>query len=291
MGKKFRQDPSFFMGLKQTGSLDDCRFVLGSVPYEKTTSYGTGTKRGPAAIIAASNELELYDEETGLVTYALGINTLPAVSCKGGEAQVFRRIEQYAETAAGTGAFPVFIGGEHSLTQALLAPFIRRHEKLSILHIDAHADLRDSYVGSSRNHACALYPASLRRRVVQAGIRSVSDDEAHRLNTGLVTTFFMHSNRDQKKLVKDVLRALTDTVYITIDVDGFDPSVFPGTGTPQPGGFGWYEGLDLLRAVFRNKNVVGADVVEVSPQKGSVVSEFNAAKLIYRLFSYKAKYA
>jgi agmatinase len=170
-----------------------------------------------------------------------------------------------------------------------ITSYIENFKNLSVLHIDAHADLRASYLGSKHSHACALYPASKKVKIVQVGIRSISPDEAGRTNTGNVKTFLMHANRDIKKLIPKILKNLTDTVYITIDVDGFDPSVFPGTGTPQPGGLMWYDGLDILREVFKNKNVVAADLVEVSPLKNSVQTEFNAAKLIYRLFGYKSQ--
>jgi agmatinase len=231
--------------------------------------------------------VELWDEEMRRETWELGICTLPAVDCRGGERAALARIEKAAQSVLErTRAVPFFLGGEHSITQALLRPFIRKYKNLSVFHIDAHADLRPEYEGSACNHACALYPASRTNRVVQAGIRSVAPEEVVFTGSGKVKTFFMHENRDLKKLSKKILSSLTDTVYITIDVDGFDPAVFPGTGTPVPGGFSWYEGLDLLRDVCKNKKIAGVDLVEVCPQKGSVISEFNAAKLIYRLMGY-----
>ena len=181
---------------------------------------------------------------------------------------------------------PFFIGGEHSITQGLLYPFIKRHKNLSILHFDAHADLRPSYEGSAHSHACAVYPVSRTNKLVQIGIRSVGGDERKYHNAGLVKTHLMHENLDFKKLEWDILSELTDAVYLTIDVDGFDPSVMPGTGTPQPGGFMWHEAMTLFKAVCLKKKVVGVDVVEVAPIKGSPITEFNAAKLIYRLMGY-----
>ena len=165
-------------------------------------------------------------------------------------------------------------------------PYIEAHKNLSILHFDAHADLRETFEGTPRSHACALYPASRQVPVVQVGIRSVASEEKQYCNAGKVTTFFMHEHRDVNKLIPQVLKKLTDTVYITIDVDGFDPSVIPATGTPQPGGFGWYEALDLFRAVIQKKNIVAVDVVEACQRKADPITEFNTAKLIYRLMGY-----
>lgn len=268
-------------------ALKDAAFVVVPVPYEKTTSYGRGTRRGPAAVINASHQLELWDEVTKAETWKKGIFTTGPVDCSLPEKKFFPRLERTVEDLlSATKALPFFIGGEHSVTQALLPPFIRRHKDLSILHFDAHADLRPSYLGSAHSHACAVYPASRTNRLVQIGIRNVGEEERRFHNTGHVRTHLMHENLDLKMLERDILRELTGTVYLTIDVDGFDPSVMPGTGTPQPGGFLWYEALKLFKAVCSKKKVVGVDLVEVSPLKGSPITEFNAAKLLYRLMGY-----
>ena len=270
-------------------SLERAAFAVLPVPYERTVSYGKGTRRGPAAIIDASPQVELWDEEAKAETWKKGIFTAQPVDCSLPEARFFPHLERTVEgLLSSTRAVPFFLGGEHSVTQALLPPFIKRHKNLSILHFDAHADLRVSYHGDRHSHACAVYPASRTNRVVQVGIRSVGHDERQFHNAGNVKTHLMHENQDLRKLERAVLRELTDTVYLTIDVDGFDPSVMPGTGTPQPGGFGWYEALRLFKAVCKNKRVVGVDVVEVAPVKGSHVSELTAAKLVYRLMGYLA---
>ncbi|OGR37328.1 MAG: agmatinase [Elusimicrobia bacterium GWA2_64_40] len=268
-------------------SLENAAFAVLPVPYERTVSYGKGTRRGPAAIIEASPQVELWDEETKTETWKKGIFTAQPVDCSLPEAKFFPHLERTVEgLLASTKAIPFFLGGEHSVTQALLPPFIRRHKDLSILHFDAHADLRTEYRGSRHSHACAVYPASRSNKVVQVGIRSVGHDERQFHNAGNVRTFLMHENLDLKKLERDVLRELSGTVYMTLDSDGFDPSVMPGTGTPQPGGFLWYDALRLFKAVCAKKRVVGVDLVEVSPVKGSNISEFNAAKLVYRLMGY-----
>ena len=273
--------------LRKQIALKDAAFVVVPVPYEKTTSYGHGTKHGPKAVIDASWQVELWDEETKAETWKKGIFTTRPVNCSLPENKFFQQLERSVEELlSASKALPFFIGGEHSVTQALLPPFIRRHKDLSILHFDAHADLRLAFEGSEHSHACAVYPASRTNKVVQIGIRSVGVDERQFHNAGNVRTHLMHENLDLKKLERDILRELTDTVYITIDVDGFDPSVMPGTGTPQPGGFMWYEALKLFKAVCAKKKVVGVDVVEVAPLKGSPITEFNAAKLLFRLMGY-----
>lgn len=262
-------------------------FVILPVPYERTVSYGKGTRLGPAAVIDASWQLELWDEETKQETCRRGIFTAAPVSCSGPEEKFFAGLERSVEgLLSATKAVPFFLGGEHSVTQGLLPPFIRRHKDLSILHFDAHADLRVAYHGSRRSHACAVYPASRTNKVVQVGIRSVGHDEKQFHNADNVITHLMHENLDFRKLERQVLKELSDTVYLTIDVDGFDPSVVPGTGTPQPGGFGWYEALSLFRAVCRARKVVGVDIVETAPVKGSNVTELTVAKLVYRLMGY-----
>ncbi len=273
--------------LRKTINFKDAAFVVVPVPYEKTTSYGQGTKYGPAAVIDASYQLELWDEETKAETWKKGIFTTQPVNCALTEKQFFPRLERTVEKLlSATTALPFFIGGEHSVTQALLPPFIKRHKNLSVLHFDAHADLRLTYCGSKRSHACAVYPVSRTNKVVQVGIRSVGADERQFHSAGHVTTHLMHENLDFKKLERDILRELTDTVYMTIDVDGFDPAVMPGTGTPQPGGFMWYDALRLFKAVCAKKKVVGVDVMEAAPVKGSNITELNTAKLIYRLMGY-----
>jgi len=283
---EFKPGEKQFIG-KSCGSLEKAAFVIVPVPYERTTSYCKGTEKGPAAVIEASPQGELWDEEIKREVWEDGLFTLAPVDCTGTEEEFFARLKKYVtELMNATKAVPIFIGGEHSVTQGLFAPFEGKYKNISLLHFDAHADLRASYYGDPHSHACAVRPASLDRRVVQTGIRSVGSDEKQFINSGNVKTFLMHENRDIEKLKKDVLSALTDTVYITIDVDGFDPSVMPGTGTPQPGGFSWYDAMSLFRAVCGNKKVVGADVVEVMPLPNSPITEFNAAKLIYRLMGY-----
>ncbi len=278
-----------FMGLEsKTSSLPLCKFAVVPVPFEKTVCYGHGTAKGPAAVIEASTQIELWDEETKTETWELGINTQPAINCKGSTNTVFKNIDKTVRNLMQYKAIPFYIGGEHTVTQALAQPYIEKYKNLSILHFDAHADLRPTFEGTPKSHACALYPASRQVKVVQVGIRSVASEEKQFCNAGNVTTFLMHEHRDIKKLIPQVIKKLTDTVYITIDVDGFDPSVIPATGTPQPGGFMWYEALDLFREVIKHKKIVAIDVVEACKRNADTITEFNVSKLIYRLMGYLA---
>ncbi|MCX5783158.1 MAG: agmatinase [Elusimicrobia bacterium] len=284
---KYKFNPANFMGVgHEVCRLEKCGFFFVPIPYEKTTTYIKGTAKGPAAIINASCQVEVLDEELMRETWQSGICTLPPVNCKGSALQVFKRIERAAEKTFKFNAVPFFVGGEHTISQPLILSAAKKYKNMSVLHFDAHADLRAEYEGSPHNHACAMYPASKACKVVQVGIRSVGETEIQNTNCGNVKTFFMHENRDIKKLAAKVLRELTGAVYLSIDVDGFDPSVIPATGTPQPGGFCWYDALYLFKEVCKHKKIIAADVVEVSPVKNSAISETAAAKLIYRLMGY-----
>ncbi len=267
--------------------MEDASFIIVPIPYEHTTSYGKGTRYGPKKILESSYQLEFWDEEIKDDVYKVGIFTADYFNHTRSEKEFFNKIDKFVDGLINSyTAVPIFIGGEHSITQGLIPPFERKYKNLSILHFDAHADLRDKYEGNPHSHASALYPASLKSKIVQIGIRSVATEEKHLINNGNVKTFLMHHCLNIKTLIPAILKELSEDVYITIDVDGFDPSVMPATGTPQPGGFGWYDALRIFKSVCVEKNVVGFDVVEVSPVKGSNITEFNAAKLIYRLIGY-----
>jgi len=271
-------------------TIDKANFVILPIPYEMTTSYGHGTANGPQAILKASEQLELWDEEVKEEIYKTGIFTLENYKFVKSEKIFFENIvkdvENLLSVIKGT---PIFLGGEHSITQGLIEPFSKKYKDLSILHFDAHADLRLTYQGSIHSHACALYPASRKNKVVQIGIRSVGADEKQFVNQGLVKTFFMHENLDIDSLINKISKELSENVYLTIDVDGFDPSVMPATGTPQPGGFMWYEAMKIFKSICYKKNIVAMDIVEVAPNKAGYITEFNAAKLIYRLMGYIAE--
>ena len=283
---KFKKNRTQFV-IDEFSTLEKAGFAIVPVPYEMTTSYGKGTKRGPDAIIKASPQVELWDEELKKETCRAGFFTTEPLKIISSEKFFFSNIGETVDSLLRQiRGVPVFLGGEHSVSQGLIPPFKKIHKNLSVLHFDAHADLRSEYEGTKHSHASALYPVSRETKTVQIGIRSVGSDEKQYVNKGKVKTFLMHENPDTGRLIKKVLKELTDAVYLTIDVDGFDPSVMPGTGTPQPGGFGWYEALKVFRAVCAKKKIVGIDVVEVSPQENSTITEMNAAKLVYRLAGY-----
>jgi len=278
-----------FLGIGQKYSVyGKGRFVVIPVPFEKTTSYKKGTRFGPSAIINASHEVELFDEELCLETYKSGIHTLPPLNC-----QTFRQLRVLLRQTAkfvSDGKFVIVIGGEHSIT-----PFVVENlsnlGQLSILHFDAHADLREKYGGSKYSHASAMRRVLDFQNVniVQVGIRSISEDEYPLVNHGRVRTFLMHKYVDIDVLIPQVINAIYRDVYITIDLDGFDPSCMPSVGTPVPGGFFWCEALDLLREVIYKRNVVSCDVVELCPIPNYISPEFTAAKLIYRIMGYVVK--
>lgn len=256
------------------------------LPFEKTTSHRKGTRLGPSRLIEGSLGLELFDEELQRQTYKAGIHTLSLPPSGRNAAGYFPKVRAEVSRLLGKGKTVFSVGGEHSLSQATIPPHLERWPDLSILHFDAHADLRPTHEGSPFNHACALYPASRQAPVVQVGIRSVAEEEAHLVGAGKVTTFLMHEHRDIRALTKKVLRSLTNTVYLSIDLDGFDPSVVPGVGTPQPGGFLWHDTLDLLRSVVSSRKVVGVDIMELAPFSDDVSSELAASKLMYRLMGW-----
>lgn len=284
-------DTRQFLGMRSERSVPErCRFFVLPIPYERTTSYRRGTARGPMTLIRASTQVETWDEEVKKETWKLGICTLPPFGFNARSNIFFPKLEsKISELLKRKGTIPFFLGGEHTITQALIPPFLKKYSGLSVLHFDAHADLRKTYEGTAHNHACSLYPISKKCRVVQVGIRNIAPEELGSVNSGNVKTFLMHENLNIRALVKNVLKHLSSTVYMTIDLDGFDPSVIPGTGTPQPGGFLWYDALKLFSAVCRKKKVVGVDVVELAPQRDSVISEFTAAKLVYRLMGYLSR--
>jgi agmatinase len=266
--------------------MEESRVAVMPVPYDGTTSFMAGTRYGPHAIITASRQVEFYDRELDMdVAEKLGIHTLPEMEPDMGSAEkTVKRVEEMADGVLKKGKFPILFGGEHSVSVGLVASLAKRHKELSVLQIDAHADLRDEYEGTKFNHACAM--RRIREHVgvaSQVGIRSVCRDELDYINkAGLGEYIHWGAEFDEKK----VLSQLTDAVYVSIDLDGFDPSDCPGVGTPEPGGIKWAQALKLLRMVGEKKKIVGFDIVELLPIPGTVQSEFFAAKLAYKLLGY-----
>jgi len=261
--------------------------VIVPLPFEQTTSYIGGTANGPQAILNASPYLEFYDEELDCQPYRMGIFTEKMPQFSGDFTEDFNWITRRFAAILRDGKFPVGLGGEHSLTAPVVRAFAGAYNELSVLQLDAHSDLRDEYEGTPYSHACVM------RRVfeqgihfVQAGIRSQCKEEAEFIKAQRIDTFYAQRMR-LGEYTAAIIDRLKKNVYITIDVDFFDPSVMPATGTPEPGGFFWDETLHFLGQVFKQKNVVGFDVVELSPITGLAHPDFTAAKLVYKLLAYK----
>ncbi|HET9328337.1 MAG TPA: agmatinase [Candidatus Eisenbacteria bacterium] len=276
--------PENFGGLESDfAALDRARAVILPAPYDFSTSYQGGARLGPRAILAASRNMELWDEEVGAV-YRQGIHTLPELepTAEGPEAMA-RRVEEAVGWILRQKKLPVMLGGEHSLTAGAVKAVATSVERLSVLQIDAHADMRDRYLDSPFSHACVMRRVRELVPAASVGIRSLSEEEAEYLEAHPAPMWSTREFRALGRRLEPILETLTDQVYVTIDVDGLDPSQVPATGTPEPGGLDWYELVDLLRAVAERKRIVGFDVVELAPLPGQVASDFLAARLVYRL--------
>ena len=276
--------PWNFGGLgEEFASLERARAIVLPVPYDFSTTYQGGTRWGPRAILSASQNMELWDDELG-ATYRAGIHTLPEVepTALGPEAMA-ARVEQATGWIVDQGRLPAILGGEHSITAGAVRAAARRFGGLSVLQFDAHADMRDSYLDSPYSHACVMRRVREQVPAASVGIRSLSEEEAGHLREHPVPLWSTRSLRALKGAWGPILSALTDTVYVTFDLDGLDPAVMPATGTPEPGGLDWYEAVDLLGAVAARSRIVGFDVVELAPIPGQVASDFLAARLAYRL--------
>jgi agmatinase len=283
--------PMNFGGIEEEefSSLDAARVIVFPVSYEGTVSYGAGTGAGAMAIVEASRNMELYDEETDAEVYKIGIHTLeefapldsPAVMMNG----LYERTKELLENEK----FLCMLGGEHSVSAPVIRAHAEKFHNISILQIDAHADLRDEYDGTPHSHASIMARAvkDLRIPAVQVGIRSISADEARSLDSGIPTKIFWAKDIvGRTDWIDAAIDSLTENVYLTIDIDGLDPSLVPTTGTPEPGGLGWYEVLTLLRKLAKKRRVVGMDLVEFAKTDNSEAPAFLCAKLVYKTLAY-----
>ncbi len=262
--------------------------VVLPVPYEQTTSYKGNTKEGPKAIIDASRFVETYDEELDYEVIKVGIHTLPEFEpdCTGPEA-TGKRLEKIAAKIAADGKFLVSLGGEHSITPPLVAGILKTHKKLTVLQIDAHADLRDEYEGTPNSHACAMRRCrDLGVSTFGFGIRSYSKEEADYVKKTGRAFYTAKELKENPALAEQFIDTIEGPVYVSIDIDGFDPAYVPATGTPEPGGLDWYEVRNILQMVARRKDVVAFDVVELAPIGGLVAPDFLCAKLIYKFLGF-----
>lgn len=297
--------PHNFLGLDEgAADFEHARAVILPVPYEATTSFGGGTSGGPAAILEASRYIELYDQELDAEPYEAGIATLPALGLTGAGpreaiAELRAAYDRLLDVAADK--FIITLGGEHSISSAPILAWADRLEarggasggtgttrRLSVLQIDAHTDLRDAYEGSPYSHASVMARVQDRVNIAAVGIRALTRDERELARrSDHIHLFLADEIHEGDAWIDDVLACLTDDVYVTFDVDGLDPSLVPSTGTPEPGGLQWYPVLKLLRRVFRERNVVACDVVELAPIPALAAPDFLAAKLIYKMIGYR----
>ncbi len=274
---------------EQYSNFDDSRILVLPVSYEGTVSYGTGTGAGAMAIIDASRNMELYEEETDTEVYKIGIHTLPEFTPRETPESMMAALYEYSRELLESDKFLCMLGGEHSVSAPIIQAHNEKYLNLSVLQIDAHADLRDTYDGTPHSHASIMARVVRDMHIpsVQVGIRSISGDEARDLKSGLPTKIFWARDIVGKTEWMDAaIDALTDNVYLTIDIDGLDPSIVPTTGTPEPGGLGWYETLTFIRKLAETKNVVGMDLVEYSYNANYDSPAFLCSKLIYKCLAY-----
>jgi agmatinase len=261
--------------------------VIVPAPYDGTTTFRAGTREGPRAILSASRELEFYDEETCTEAYLQGIATLEELAVTvASPRDMVNRVREAGEAILDAGKLPVLLGGEHLLSLGMIEALAARYPDLSILHLDAHSDLRQEYQESPYSNACIMRAAERHASLVQVGIRALTREEHEFIGKREIPCFFAWQLHADSSLWERIPDTLTDHVYISIDLDALDPSIMPSVGTPEPGGLGWYEVLSLLRRVTERKKVVGFDVMELLPMPPNVAPDFLAARLVYKLLSY-----
>ena len=270
---------------KENAALETAKIVLIPVPYDGTSTFQKGADKGPEAFLHASENMELYDIETEAEVYKQGICLLDPITENSSPEAMVAAVHAQTKEMILRNKFVTVFGGEHSISIGTIRAFNECFDDLTVLHIDAHADLRKEYEGTACNHACAVYEASQTTNLIQVGIRSM--DVAETTVMDPEKTWFAHDMVNDEYWIDNVIEALGNNVFITFDLDAFDPSIMPSTGTPEPGGLFWYETLAFLKQVFEEKNVVGFDIVELMPREEDKSSDFLAAKLYYKMLSYK----
>jgi agmatinase len=277
---------SNFLGIEPYPA-SEAEVSLWPIPLELTTTYFKGTGLGPEALIQASHQVELFDDELERETFRRGIATLEPYRYEGDDPEEAAvRIEIETTERLGHVRRLVSVGGEHTVTVGLVRAFVKRHPGLSVLHLDAHADLRESYEGSPLNHACVMSRVGETVPFVSVGVRSLSIEEHEQIRDNSLPVYGIHRMRRDSSWPAQALSRLSKEVYLTLDLDVLDPSIMPAVGTPEPGGMGWYELLGFLKTVFESRRVVGMDLVELCPRLGAEAGVFAAAKLLYRLMGY-----
>jgi agmatinase len=278
--------PDTYAGIPdEYADYDYARVLLQSVPYDGTSTWGKGADKGFEAFLDASANMELYDIESDTEAYKIGVHLLDPITESSSPEAMY--LATYHETKKNLerGKFLTIFGGEHSISIGVIQAYYEKYPDLTVLQFDAHTDLRPDYMGTAYNHACALYDASKNTNLIQVGIRSMDISEKEHLDPR--KTYFAHDIMDNDYWMEEAISKMTDNVYITFDLDCFDSSIMPSTGTPEPGGMGWYQTLEFLRKVFSRKNVVGLDIVELLPSEHNPAPNFVAAKLYYKMLTYK----
>jgi agmatinase len=283
-----------FLGLpKKYSNKGNARVHIIPVPYEATTSYGKGTANGPRAIFDASQEVELFDDELWAEPFKIGIHSAEPIVMKKMEPAAqkpFQELYEQIKPLIETDRFPIVVGGEHSLTLGAIRACAERYKDLSVLQIDAHCDLRPAYEGNPYSHASVafrIYETLAKPLITQVGIRNVSWEEVKWMEEEHPKVNIYWARNQDKWNFQEIINTLSNNVYLTIDVDGLDSGIMPATGTPEPGGMSWYQLMELIKLLCVKKNVVAADVVELSPIPGLHAPNFLAAKLIYKLIGYR----
>jgi agmatinase len=273
-----------FGGAEVVYDYDQSEIIILPVPYDETSTWIKGSDKGPDAIMEASVNLEFYDVETCTEVHKKGIHTIKPVKEKRSPEALVAAVRSSVLKLLNEKKFPVIVGGNHTVSIGSVRAFAEHFQDLSVLQLDAHSDLRQEYEGSQFNHACTMARIKEVVPAVQVGIRSVSADELSYIDAERI--FYAHDLFYDKELYKEAAGRLTQNVYVTIDLDVFDPSLMPSTGTPEPGGPGYFELMHFLRYVAENKNIAGFDVVELCPSPINKAPDFIAAKVIYQLLSY-----
>ncbi len=277
-----------FAGIeREFAEYDNSAILLQPIPYDGTSTWNKGADKSFEAFIEASENMEVYDIDTGSEVYRNGIHILPEISEYSSPESVFNAVYLKTKELLRSKKFLTFLGGEHSISIGVIKAYYEEYPDLTVLQLDAHADLRKTYLGSPYNHACALHDASKHTNLIQVGIRSMDTCELEYLDRN--KCFFAHDIVHDETWIDQTIAMMSDNIYITIDLDVFDPSIMPSTGTPEPGGLDWYTVVNYLRKVISTKNVLGFDIVELSPIEELKAPNFLVAKLYYKLLSYKFK--
>lgn len=270
---------------KRYAEFDSAAVLLTSIPFDGTSTWGKGADKGFKAFLHASENMELYDIETNSEPYKRGVYIDKAIAVKNSSPEkMVDKVYKKTKEQLKTGKLLSYFGGEHSVSIGIIRAFAEQYKKLTVLQLDAHTDLRQEYMGTPFNHACAVAEAQKTTNLIQVGIRSMDISEKKYLQREKV--YFAHQIMDNDYWMDEALKKMTNQVYITLDLDVFDGSIMPSTGTPEPGGMNWYQITQFLRMVFKRKEVVGFDIVELAPEESNKAPDFLAAKLYYKMLAY-----